>query len=99
VYNRFVLLPILRAHQKPTDYDDATDVIGARGRVVQPLSPVGTVYVSGEIWTARSDQFLPAETEIIVMGKRGLELIVEKAKRDDTQPHPNGTGNGVRVNS
>jgi membrane-bound serine protease (ClpP class) len=100
LYNRFVLLPILRAHHRPSDYDDATDVVGERGRVVQALSPVGTVFINGENWSARSDPHLPVGTEIIVMGKRGLELVVEKAKREDAEPyHANGAGNGAKVKS
>jgi len=90
VYNRFVLLPILTAHRKPGEYDDANDVVGLHGRVLKALEPVGTVHVNSEIWTARSSEYLPAGVDVIVTDKRGLELVVEKAKREE----PVDTGNG-----
>jgi len=58
-------------------------VIGLRGRVTKPLNPVGTVLVNSESWTARSTEMLPLDAEVIVTAKRGLELVVEKAKRDE----------------
>ncbi len=83
VYNRFVLMPLLRVPQGKTEYHEQTELIGAVGRVVKPLDPTGSVLIKGEIWSARSDQTLPRETEIIVLSRQGLELIVEKAKRDE----------------
>ncbi len=80
LYYRLVLLPVLRANQRPKD--DGQNLIGAVGRVVAPLKPTGTVQVAGELWTARSKDFLEKDTEIVVIGQRGLELVVEKAKRD-----------------
>lgn len=81
LYNRFVLMPILRTQWNKTDYHTYTEVVGAVGRVIKPLDPMGTVLVNGEIWSARSAQDLSAETEVIVQSRRGLELTVEKAKR------------------
>jgi membrane-bound ClpP family serine protease len=83
IYNRFVLVPILLAHRKPGEYDDANEVIGVRGRVQKALDPVGAVLVNSEIWTARGNEYIPVGVEVIVTGKRGLELTVEKAKRDE----------------
>jgi membrane-bound ClpP family serine protease len=82
-YNRFVLVPVLALHHKPGEYDHADDVIGIHGRVMKPIDPVGTVQVNSEIWTARSSEYLPVGVEVIVTEKRGLELVVEKAKREE----------------
>jgi len=83
IYHRLVLMPALRLHAKAADSDENTRIIGMRGRVTRDIDPVGTVYVNGELWTARSPEPLPADTEIVVRRKVGLELIVEKAKRDE----------------
>lgn len=84
LYNRFVLLPTMRSQRATNAYDEADQVIGIRGRVVRDLDPVGTVYVNKELWRARSDETLLKDTTIIVTGQEGLELFVEKAKREDT---------------
>ena len=42
----------------------------------------GTVQVNGELWTARSRKRLESGAEIVVTQQDGLELHVEKAKRD-----------------
>lgn len=83
LYNRFVLMPVLRSQRQKTDYHDHNELVGAVGRVVKALDPAGTVMIKGEIWSARGLQDLPEGTEIIVRERQGLQLIVEKAKRDD----------------
>lgn len=81
-YHRTILLPIMRhQQQKP---DDITNLVGAHGRVVKLIDPLGLVRVRGETWTARSSQQLEADTEIEVVAQNGLELIVEKAKHNDS---------------
>lgn len=80
LYHRFALLPVMRVQREmPTT---EMSIIGATGRVVKTLAPVGTVKVDGELWTARSDDPLEPDTPIIVVAKNGLELTVEKAKRE-----------------
>jgi membrane-bound serine protease (ClpP class) len=83
LYNRFVLMPILKAQWHKTDYHEYKEMIGSIGRVVKPVDPTGTVQVNGEIWSARSVQAIPANTEVVVQARQGLELTVEKAKRGD----------------
>ena len=83
-YNRVVLLPTMRSQRQRNEYDESQEVLGIRGRVVKDLDPVGTVYVNKELWRARSDnETLTKDTPIIVVAQEGLELIVEKAKRED----------------
>ncbi len=58
------------------------NLVGMHGRVVSPLDPTGTVRVNGELWTARSTDRIDSGAAVVVTGREGLELIVEKAKRD-----------------
>lgn len=95
LYHRFILMPVIRAYRQRSAYDDATEVMGARGRVIKRIDPVGTVSVQGEHWTARSEDPLEVDTEIVVVEQRGLELRVEKAKRDFVEPEPIHRGNGA----
>ncbi len=96
LYNRLVLIPIMRTQRSHNEYDESNEVIGLRGRVVKSLDPVGTVYVNKELWRARSSETLPPESTVIVVAQDGLELIVEKAKNEDTPPY-NHHGNGATV--
>jgi membrane-bound serine protease (ClpP class) len=90
LYNRYVLIPMLQTRRTGLAYDD-DKLIGNVGYVVAALNPKGTVQVNGELWTARSDEPLEKDVSVVVLEKRGLELIVEKAKRENR--------NGVRVES
>ncbi len=85
LYHRFLLMPILIAHRdhKGLPGEDA-QLVGAHGRVVKPIDPVGTVNVHSELWTARSDKPLQSGDEIIVVDRNGLELFVEKIKQKRT---------------
>lgn len=84
-YHQYLLMPLLDK-KRPTDYDEATRIIGARGRVIKMIDPVGMVNVQGETWSARSDDPLPPDTPVVVIGQDGLELQVAKAKRDEIEP-------------
>jgi len=95
VYHRLVLIPTLRNQRKRTEFDDSIEVIGVRGRVVSELNPVGTIYVNKELWRARSEEYLPKDTPVIVVAQDGLELIVEKSKREDTPEYVHHTKNGA----
>ena len=79
-YHQWVLLPMLdKAHREPI-VDKESTLIGARGRVVKALDPTGTINVQGELWTATSDQPLPAGAEVVVLEREGLAVVVEKVK-------------------
>lgn len=85
LYNRLLLVPTMRAHHLQTASDEADDVLGRVGRVVKPLDPAGTINVNSELWTARTrdGETLDTGTPVIVLERSGLELTVEKAKRDE----------------
>ena len=58
-------------------------MIGQQGRVVQPLTPVGTIYVRGENWKARADgDHIEADRNVEVVGVEGLILTVTSLKEE-----------------
>ena len=60
-------------------------MIGQQGRVVQPLTPVGTIYVRGENWKARADgDHIEADRNVEVVGVEGLILAVTSLREDKT---------------
>ncbi len=97
LYNRFVLIPIMRTQRSHNEYDESNEVIGLRGRVVKALDPVGTVYVNKELWRARSDEVLLPDSPVLVVAQDGLELVVEKAKNEDAPVYPQHHSNGASV--
>jgi membrane-bound serine protease (ClpP class) len=53
--------------------------LGTIGQVRRPLEPIGSVYVAGEEWSARSldDRPIPRGTPVRVIRSEGLTVIVE----------------------
>jgi membrane-bound ClpP family serine protease len=52
-------------------------MIGEQGRVVEPLTPFGTVIVRGEYWKAESlDEHLGFNEDVEIVGFEGLTLKV-----------------------
>jgi membrane-bound ClpP family serine protease len=85
LYHRYALMPALEHHRsKPAMLEDEP-IVGLNGYVQSALNPVGTVYVRGETWTARSDKPLEKGTEIAVVDQEGLTLYVEALKRKRRQ--------------
>ena len=76
LYHRFALLRILAVNRNaaPAMLDDQP-LVGTYGYVQRALDPVGTVYVRGESWTARSDHKLKAGTEITVVDQVGSHAV------------------------
>ncbi len=83
-YHHTILKAILKQQRQLSSTQKDEFLVGTRGRVVAEIEDKGTVQVKGELWTARSHARLASGTEIIVTEQNGLELKVEKAKRDQT---------------
>ena len=81
-YHRTILRAILKQQRELSSTQKDEFLVGARGRVMQTIEEHGTVQVNGELWTARSRKRLESGAEIVVTQQDGLELHVEKAKRD-----------------
>ncbi len=85
IYYRFALLKILDYHKAAPAMLEDQPLIGLQGYVQRALDPVGTVYVRGESWTARSEQALAPGTEVAVVDQEGLTLYVEAMKHKRRQ--------------
>ncbi len=58
-------------------------MIGLQGRVVQPLTPVGAIYVKGENWKAKSTgDCIEVDENVEVAGIEGLTLRVVRLQED-----------------
>lgn len=85
MYHRGILRSILRQQRELSSTQKDEFLVGARGRVMGAIEDRGTVQVHGELWTARSRSRLESGTEIVVTQQEGLELHVEKAKREASE--------------
>ncbi|MDP3186160.1 MAG: NfeD family protein [Anaerolineales bacterium] len=75
----FVILKTIQAmHSRPSH--DLSALIGQAGEAKSAIHIEGSVQVAGELWTARSEKSIPAESHIRVVGREGFVLVVE---RDD----------------
>ena len=54
-------------------------MIGQQGRVVEPLTPIGTIIVKGEYWKAKSlDDNIEFDENVEIVGNEGLTLKVKR---------------------
>ena len=54
-------------------------MIGEQGRVVEPLTPFGTIIVKGEYWNAKSlDDNIEFDENVEIIGNEGLILKVKR---------------------
>jgi membrane-bound serine protease (ClpP class) len=75
------LLYALRARRLPVS-TGLTSLLGQTGEVRQPLTPVGTVHVGGELWTADAGgESVMAGEHVQVVEVHGLKLRVRKVTR------------------
>jgi membrane-bound serine protease (ClpP class) len=56
---------------------DLSQLIGKIGEAHTDIHADGSVYVGGEEWTARSEEFIPKGAAVRVIGREGLVLHVE----------------------
>jgi len=57
---------------------DLETLIGSAGEAKSTIHEEGSVYVLGEMWSARSDQVIPSGSSIRVVRREGFILVVEK---------------------
>ena len=54
-------------------------MVGEQGRVVEPLTPFGTIIVRGEYWKAKSlDDNIEFDENVEIVGNEGLTLKVKR---------------------
>lgn len=80
-----------RRMRGPADQLGAPVPTGTLGMVQSPLAPMGTVHLSGEVWTARTpdERELARDTPVRLVGFDGLTALVEPAP-DLPSPGPPG---------
>jgi membrane-bound serine protease (ClpP class) len=72
----FVLRKAIVARSRPA-YVGAESLIGAIGKVREPLAPQGMVFVAGALWRASAvGGQIPTGSEVRVVARQGLELDV-----------------------
>jgi len=57
---------------------DLSGLIGQTGEARTRISDEGSVFVAGEMWSARSEKPIPAGSSVRVLRREGFILIVEK---------------------
>jgi membrane-bound serine protease (ClpP class) len=63
---------------------DLDALMGLAGEARSRVHEEGSVYVAGEMWSARSDKSIPAGSAIRVVRREGFVLVVEKDGQTNT---------------
>jgi membrane-bound ClpP family serine protease len=66
----------LAAHRAAPTHDPSK-VLGQIGEVRTAIDPIGSAYVGGELWTATSKASIPVGSNVKVVDREGLMIIVE----------------------
>ena len=86
LYSLLLLRTLLQMRREPlpagTGLVGTVDVVGMTGKVMSNLSPVGTVYVARETWSARASgtENVVTGDQVRVVAREGLTLIVVKVE-------------------
>jgi membrane-bound serine protease (ClpP class) len=74
-----VIRKAIRVRSRPA-FVGSGALIGALGEARERLDPAGSVFVAGALWNGvASEGPIPAGTTVRVVGRRGLELAVERS--------------------
>lgn len=63
---------------------DLGELVGSIGEARSSIHEEGSVQVFGELWSARSDQPIPAGTQIRVVSRQGFTLEVEALPEEES---------------
>jgi membrane-bound ClpP family serine protease len=77
------------AHQVGPTFDPAL-VINQIGEVRTTIDPTGSVYVAGELWTARADAPIAIGASVRVRDRKGLILTVEPIEPSEDETSGEG---------
>jgi len=64
------------AHKRPSH--DLEGLVGKVGEARTKVHYDGSVYVSGELWSAKSNSTIPSGSQVRVVRREGFVLVVEK---------------------
>lgn len=73
----------LEALQAQPKVSHLEQLIGQIGETRTPVHHSGSVYVEGELWSARSTTPIPSGQRVRVIGRKGLTLLVEPAEASE----------------
>ena len=74
------LYPLLRTAYETSDTSPIERLVGAQGKTVETLAPLGYVRIAGELWRAETDTgSVAADTLVDVIGANGLVLQVRES--------------------
>jgi len=85
----FAIRKTIAAQRMRSDLDPSL-VVGQVGVTHTAIAPMGTVYVGGENWSARSETPIPINTEVVVTGRKGLVLNVKLVEVPQNQSSNKG---------
>lgn len=96
------MFPIVKDAYSNRSSDSESSMSGMKGKVLTPLSPVGTVRVRGETWQARTDgrqMNIERGQTVQVKGRNGLTLLVEPDgdSEQEIRDIKGGLGNGREI--
>ncbi len=77
---------ILEAESQPPAHD-LNRLLGQIGEARTAIAPEGTVFVAGEMWTARSQQPIAPGQMVRVVAREGLILLVEPVPSASSETH------------
>jgi membrane-bound serine protease (ClpP class) len=80
-YYWFAIRKIIESQRMISTLDPAL-LINQFGEVRTDIDPIGTVFVSGELWSAESKHPITSGARIRVVSRNGLSLIVVPQKID-----------------
>jgi membrane-bound ClpP family serine protease len=72
----------ISAHHARPNFDPKA-VMGEIGQVRTRLDPMGSVYVAGELWSARASQTVEVGVNVRVIGREGLTLSVTPVEESE----------------
>jgi membrane-bound serine protease (ClpP class) len=75
----FATIKVIEADKRRPAHD-TEKLIGMLGEAKSDIENEGSVQVDGELWSARSDIYIPIGSKIRVINREGFVLIVEQAE-------------------
>jgi len=79
LFMTFAVRAVIKSQKKKSSTGQE-GMIGSKGRASEDIDGSGTVFVHGEIWTARADEKIKKGEAVVVTGEDGNTLTVVKEK-------------------
>lgn len=73
----WIVVRNVRKSQRAEPVFNPTHILGQVGEARTSIDPIGSVYVDGEMWSARAESPIPEGTAVRVISREGLMLNVK----------------------